>query len=140
MHLGALAGRPMAGLVELDDRERVDVQQRARLGPLKAPGRRLGLRAASPPRTAMALEHLPRRRAMPAGDRRKTHRPPVRPGPRLENLLLELRTQRPRTRLGNRAARLQTGATLALLGLASRHRCQIVFTVAGETANCAATA
>jgi hypothetical protein len=45
--LGALPGRPVPGPVELRDRERVDVQQRARLSPLKALG---GLRA----RTASA--------------------------------------------------------------------------------------
>ena len=62
--------------VELGQLERVDVQQRPGLGPLIAPR---GLRALAAPLTtdAVTLEHLPDRRAVPAGQPRQAHRPPV---------------------------------------------------------------
>jgi hypothetical protein len=71
----ALTGGPMPGPVELGQAERVDVQQRPRVGPLIAAMRApLTARATTDPVT---LEHLPTRRAMPAGQPRQPHRTPV---------------------------------------------------------------
>ncbi len=113
--LGALAGGPVPGPIELGHPERVDVQQRARVGPLVAT-----MRAAFPARSSadpVTLEHLPVRQAMPAGQPRQPHRPPIGLRSGVQDRLLLLGRQRPRTRPGDRPPR-RTPASVRPLGLA----------------------
>jgi hypothetical protein len=102
----AIAGDAVAGRKEFRRAVGVDVQQRAGLARLK-PLERLAL-AATATRDTVALEDLPHRRAMTAGECRQTHRPPVRAGARLEDPLLDLDAQCPWTRLRHRPARAHT--------------------------------
>src|SRR4051794_22524860 len=81
----------------------VDVQQRPGLGPFVSP-RALRAFGASLTTDAMTLQHLPARRAMPAGEPRQAHRPPVRLGAGIEDDLLLLAAERPRTRTAAPAA------------------------------------
>src|SRR3954447_19432675 len=104
MALGAIAVGPVAGPVELGQLKSIDVQQRARFGPLVAPGRR---RAFGAPLTAdaVALEDLPDRRAMPAGQKLQLHRAVVGLLACGEDRPLGLLTQRPRARPRSRRPR-----------------------------------
>jgi hypothetical protein len=102
--LAAVTVRPVAGPVELRQLEGIDVQQRAGLGPLIAPGR-LPRLAAPLPAHAVALEHLPARRAVPAGQPRQAHRPPIGLLARAEDRLLVFVAERPRARLRDRSTR-----------------------------------
>src|SRR3954453_8892392 len=104
---GAAPVRPVTGPVEPRQLERVDVQQRPRLGPLIAPR---GLRALGAPLTrhAVTRQDLPDRRAMPAGQPRQAHRPVVRLRSGPEDRPLSLAAQRPRTRTRPRRPAGQT--------------------------------
>src|SRR5215210_802901 len=95
--LGALPGRPVPGPVELRQLERVDVQQGASLGPLIATAA-VAVLAAAPARDAVTREHLPDRRAMPAGQELQLHRPVVGVLARGQDRCLRVGAQRPRTR------------------------------------------
>jgi len=92
--LAALTGRPVTGPIEAGKLERVDVQQRAGLGPFVALG---GLRAlgAPSPRDAVACENLVDRRAMAACEELQLQRAVVRLRPGDQDCLLRLDRQRP---------------------------------------------
>src|SRR4051794_24166282 len=108
----ALAGHTMPGGHELRRLVGVDMQKRARLAPLKALERLA--RAAPPTPDAVALEHLPHRRAMAADQRGQAHRPPVRPRAGIEDRLLIAGAQRPRTGMRHRPTRGTPRAAQAL--------------------------
>jgi hypothetical protein len=109
----ALARHAMPRREELRRLVGVDVQQRARLAPLKAPE---GLAAAAAPtRHAVALEDLPHCRTVTANQHGKPHGPPVRPGAGIEDAPLLNRTERPRARPWDRPAR-RTPRTAGPLG------------------------
>jgi hypothetical protein len=108
---GAITGGPVAGLVELGQTQRVDVQQRAGLRPLIAA--RALTRLLGQPRDAVAPQHLADARPMPAiAEHRQAHLTPAGPGPRLEDLLLLRGAQRPRAAPRDRPARRQTTEVL----------------------------
>src|SRR4030095_17160328 len=98
----ALVDDAMARRVELRGLVGVDVQQRAGLAPLKALERLA--RAAATARDAVALEHPVDRPAVPADQRRQTHRPPVGASAGIEDDPLLGARQRPRTRPRDRTA------------------------------------
>jgi hypothetical protein len=86
------------------------MQQRAGLAPLIASK---GVALCAPaPRNPVALEHLPDRRSVPAGQRRQAHRTPVRAGPGIEDLLLVFGVQRVRAAARHRPPRMQTREVL----------------------------
>ena len=140
VRLAAVAVRPVAGPVELGQLERVDVQQRAGLGPLIA-ARGLRPLAATLARHAVTLEHLPDRRAMPPGQELQLHRPPVGLLARGQDRLLGLDAQRPRTRARpRRPACADTLSDARSASLAARQRCHHRCAVAGATLRAAAAA
>src|SRR3954470_21180891 len=103
----AVAVRPVPHDLELGQLEGIDVQQRPRLGPLIAPGALRALGAALTT-DAVTFEDLPDRRAVPTGQPRQTHRPPVRPRAGIEDRPLISDAQSPRAGMWPRGPRAQT--------------------------------
>src|SRR3954452_897027 len=106
-HLRGVAGGPVPHTLELGQLEGIDVQQRPRLGPLIAPGALRALGAALTT-DAVTFEDLPDRRAVPTGQPRQTHRPPVRPRAGIEDRPLISDAQSPRAGMWPRGPRAQT--------------------------------
>src|SRR5215204_3081937 len=97
MASGAVSVRPVTGLVEALQPIGVHVQQSAGLGPLVAAREPLTRRPA-PLRAPVAMEDLPDRRAAIADQAGQPGRPVVGPLPGLEDSLLLIVGQPPRTR------------------------------------------